>query len=73
MSGPALGMCKTLVLGVPQVEKWLMSVLQVMRATVRARMTDAVAAYEDRPRDQWVGDYPAQVPGKPFSSEELLD
>ncbi|XP_069945104.1 dynein beta chain, ciliary-like [Cherax quadricarinatus] len=43
------------------VEKWLMSILEVMRATVRARMTDAVAAYEDRPRDQWVGDYPAQV------------
>lgn len=38
-----------------------MSVLQVMRDTVRARMTDAVVAYEDRPRDQWVGDYPAQV------------
>ncbi|MPC52197.1 Dynein beta chain, ciliary [Portunus trituberculatus] len=44
-----------------QVEKWLMSVLQVMRDTVRARMTDAVVAYEDRPRDQWIGDYPAQV------------
>ncbi|KAG7159120.1 Dynein beta chain, ciliary-like 3 [Homarus americanus] len=43
------------------VEKWLMSVLEVMRATVQARMTDAVVAYEDRPRDQWVGDYPAQV------------
>ncbi|XP_063612420.1 dynein beta chain, ciliary-like, partial [Penaeus indicus] len=43
------------------VEKWLMSVLQVMRATVRARLTDAVAAYEDRPREQWVDDYPAQV------------
>lgn len=44
-----------------QVEKWLMSLLVVMRATVRARMTDAVVAYEDRPRDQWVGEYPAQV------------
>ncbi|KAK4326143.1 hypothetical protein Pmani_003308 [Petrolisthes manimaculis] len=43
------------------VEKWLMSILKVMRDTVRARMTDAVVAYEDRPRDQWVGDYPAQV------------
>nr|XP_027209167.1 dynein beta chain, ciliary-like [Penaeus vannamei] len=43
------------------VEKWLMNVLQMMRATVRARLTDAVAAYEDRPREQWVGDYPAQV------------
>ena len=24
-------------------------------------MTDAVAAYEDKPRDQWLFDYPAQV------------
>lgn len=49
------------VVPLSQVEKWLMSVLEVMRSTVRARLTDAVAAYEDRPRDQWVDDYPAQV------------
>ncbi|KAK7067107.1 hypothetical protein SK128_011277 [Halocaridina rubra] len=46
------------------VEKWLMSILVIMRTTVRDRMTDAVVAYEDRPRDQWVGDYPAQKSNK---------
>ena len=27
----------------------------------RHYMTHAVAAYEDKPRDQWLFDYPAQV------------
>ncbi|CAL4082252.1 unnamed protein product, partial [Meganyctiphanes norvegica] len=43
------------------VEKWLMSVLQSMRITVRTFLTEAVAAYEDQPRDQWALKYPAQV------------
>lgn len=32
-----------------------------MRATVRDEMTEAVTAYEEKPREQWLFDYPAQV------------
>lgn len=32
-----------------------------MRATVRHEMTEAVVAYEEKPREQWLFDYPAQV------------
>uniref|UniRef100_W5L8L0 Dynein axonemal heavy chain 17 n=1 Tax=Astyanax mexicanus TaxID=7994 RepID=W5L8L0_ASTMX len=44
-----------------QVEMWLNRVLDTMRATVRHEMTEAVVAYEDKPREQWLFDYPAQV------------
>ncbi|XP_075759566.1 dynein axonemal heavy chain 9 isoform X2 [Pelodiscus sinensis] len=44
-----------------QVEVWLNHVLDSMRATVRHEMTEGVAAYEEKPRDQWLFDYPAQV------------
>ncbi|XP_030631579.1 dynein axonemal heavy chain 9 isoform X2 [Chanos chanos] len=44
-----------------QVEVWLNRVLDTMRATVRHEMTEAVLAYEDKPREQWLFDYPAQV------------
>uniref|UniRef100_A0A3B5KZ59 Dynein, axonemal, heavy chain 9 n=1 Tax=Xiphophorus couchianus TaxID=32473 RepID=A0A3B5KZ59_9TELE len=44
-----------------QVEIWLNRVLDTMRSTVRHEMTEAVAAYEDKPREQWLFDYPAQV------------
>ncbi|XP_068161051.1 dynein axonemal heavy chain 9 [Antennarius striatus] len=44
-----------------QVEVWLNRVLDAMRSTVRHQMTEAVMAYEDKPRDQWLFDYPAQV------------
>uniref|UniRef100_A0A3Q3NPA1 Dynein heavy chain 9, axonemal-like n=1 Tax=Labrus bergylta TaxID=56723 RepID=A0A3Q3NPA1_9LABR len=44
-----------------QVEVWLNRVLDTMRSTVRHEMTEAVMAYEDKPRDQWLFDYPAQV------------
>lgn len=40
---------------------WLSGLLDTMRATVRAEMSTAVAAYEDKPRDQWLFDHPAQV------------
>jgi len=32
-----------------------------MKATVRHEMTEAVVGYEEKPRDQWLFDYPAQV------------
>ncbi|XP_051731342.1 dynein axonemal heavy chain 9-like isoform X1 [Ctenopharyngodon idella] len=44
-----------------QVEVWLNRVLDSMRATVRHEMTEAVSAYEEKPREQWLFDYPAQV------------
>ncbi|KFV69246.1 Dynein beta chain, ciliary, partial [Dryobates pubescens] len=44
-----------------QVEVWLNHVLDSMRATVRAQMAEAVMAYEEKPREQWLFDYPAQV------------
>ncbi|NXC72870.1 DYH9 protein, partial [Anhinga anhinga] len=43
------------------VEVWLNHVLDSMRATVRDEMTEAVMAYEEKPREQWLFDYPAQV------------
>uniref|UniRef100_A0A8C4SZX6 Uncharacterized protein n=1 Tax=Erpetoichthys calabaricus TaxID=27687 RepID=A0A8C4SZX6_ERPCA len=33
----------------------------MVRRTVRQEIMEAVAAYEDKPRDQWLFDYPAQV------------
>ncbi|XP_005399408.1 PREDICTED: dynein heavy chain 9, axonemal isoform X2 [Chinchilla lanigera] len=44
-----------------QVEIWLNNVLSHMKATVRHEMTEAVTAYEEKPREQWLFDYPAQV------------
>uniref|UniRef100_A0A4X2LFE0 Dynein axonemal heavy chain 17 n=1 Tax=Vombatus ursinus TaxID=29139 RepID=A0A4X2LFE0_VOMUR len=44
-----------------QVEIWLNHVLDHMRATVRHEMTEGVTAYEEKPREQWLFDYPAQV------------
>ncbi|NXG21537.1 DYH9 protein, partial [Grallaria varia] len=44
-----------------QVEVWLNRLLDTMRATVRDEMTAAVTAYEEKPREQWLFDYPAQV------------
>uniref|UniRef100_A0A4W3JPZ5 Dynein axonemal heavy chain 11 n=1 Tax=Callorhinchus milii TaxID=7868 RepID=A0A4W3JPZ5_CALMI len=44
-----------------QVEAWLNRIEETMRGTVRHQITEAVAAYEEKPRDQWIFDYPAQV------------
>uniref|UniRef100_A0A8C6C0I2 Dynein axonemal heavy chain 9 n=1 Tax=Monodon monoceros TaxID=40151 RepID=A0A8C6C0I2_MONMO len=44
-----------------QVEIWLNHVLAHMKATVRHEMTEGITAYEEKPRDQWLFDYPAQV------------
>lgn len=32
-----------------------------MRATLRHYMSEAVVTYEEKPREQWLFDYPAQV------------
>ncbi|VDO09234.1 unnamed protein product [Rodentolepis nana] len=44
-----------------QVEEWLSHLLDEMRNTIRMTLSEAVAAYEEKPRDQWIFDYPAQV------------
>uniref|UniRef100_A0A670JQ67 Dynein axonemal heavy chain 11 n=1 Tax=Podarcis muralis TaxID=64176 RepID=A0A670JQ67_PODMU len=44
-----------------QVETWLKRLEKVMCETVRHHITEAVAVYEEKPRDQWIFDYPAQV------------
>ncbi|XP_076454452.1 dynein beta chain, ciliary-like [Babylonia areolata] len=44
-----------------QVENWLQNLLVAMTSTVRYEMSEAVAGYEEKPRDQWLFDYPAQV------------
>nr|XP_033702632.1 dynein heavy chain 9, axonemal isoform X2 [Tursiops truncatus] len=44
-----------------QVEIWLNHVLAHMKATVRHEMTEGITAYEEKPREQWLFDYPAQV------------
>lgn len=44
-----------------QVELWLNKVLDTMRATVRYEMSEAVLAYGEKTREQWLFDYPAQV------------
>ncbi|KAF5404064.1 Dynein heavy chain axonemal [Paragonimus heterotremus] len=43
-----------------QVEVWLNRLLDEMRATVRYYLADAVSTYEEKARDQWLFDYPAQ-------------
>ena len=44
-----------------QVEVWLMRLLEAQCSTVRHEMTEAVSSYEEKPRDQWLFDFPAQV------------
>lgn len=44
-----------------QAECWLGTLESTMRYTVQKEIQEAVGAYEDKPRDQWLFDYPAQV------------
>ena len=44
-----------------EVEGWLTRLESTMRECVRAHLAEAVSVYEDRPREQWVLAYPAQV------------
>ncbi|XP_049439851.1 dynein axonemal heavy chain 11 [Epinephelus fuscoguttatus] len=43
------------------VEAWLTSLEESMRECVRGHLSEAVSVYEDRPREQWILDFPAQV------------
>ncbi|VEL08808.1 unnamed protein product [Protopolystoma xenopodis] len=44
-----------------QVEVWLNRLLDEMRATMRHYLAEAVGSYEEKARDQWLFDFPAQV------------
>ena len=44
-----------------KVEMWLNKVLDTMRSTIRHELSEAVVSYEEKPRDQWLFDFPAQV------------
>ena len=44
-----------------QVEDWLNKLLEKMQATVRHEFMEAVVTYEEKPREQWLFEYPAQV------------
>ncbi|XP_032221173.2 dynein beta chain, ciliary [Nematostella vectensis] len=44
-----------------QVEIWLNRVMDRMRATVRKEQSESVVSYEEKPREQWLFDFPAQV------------
>ncbi|CAL8284422.1 unnamed protein product [Lota lota] len=44
-----------------QVEQWLDKVQERMVNTLREKFGDAIMAYKEKPKDQWLFDYPAQV------------
>ncbi|KAJ7315905.1 hypothetical protein JRQ81_002067 [Phrynocephalus forsythii] len=44
-----------------QVEIWLNRVLERMQSTLRKEISEAVVTYEEKPREQWLFDYPAQI------------
>ena len=44
-----------------KVEVWLNRLLETMQSTIRHEMTEAVISYEEKPRDQWLFEPPAQV------------
>ncbi|KAG8432457.1 hypothetical protein GDO86_016919 [Hymenochirus boettgeri] len=44
-----------------QAEGWLGHLEETMRCTVQQEIMEAVTGYEDKPRDQWMFDYSAQV------------
>lgn len=43
------------------MEAWLTCLEESMKESVRGHLSEAVSVYEDRPREQWILDFPAQV------------
>lgn len=43
-----------------QVEVWLNRLTDIMRLSIQNTLHDAIYAYEEKPRDKWVRDWPAQ-------------
>jgi len=46
---------------VGQVEVWLNALVECMRSSLRFLLQDAVGIYEEKAKDAWIMDYPAQV------------
>ena len=44
-----------------QVEVWLNRLMATMRESIRVEFSKAMASYENKPRETWLFDYPAQV------------
>ncbi|XP_074840744.1 dynein axonemal heavy chain 11 isoform X2 [Carettochelys insculpta] len=44
-----------------QVETWLQHLEDTMHKTIHCYIIEAIAAYEEKPREHWIFDYPAQV------------
>ncbi|KAH0629389.1 hypothetical protein JD844_011440 [Phrynosoma platyrhinos] len=44
-----------------KVEIWLNRLLERMQSTLRKEISEAVVTYEEKPREQWLFDYPAQI------------
>jgi len=43
------------------VESYLNKIIAAMRSSVRALMRDAVETYEEKPREEWLRSFPAQI------------
>lgn len=43
------------------VEVWLNRLVDTMRKTLKVSLGEAVTAYEEKPREQWIFDHPAQI------------
>ncbi|KAJ3312837.1 hypothetical protein HDV04_002647 [Boothiomyces sp. JEL0838] len=43
------------------VENWLNRLIHSMRSTLRNLLGESVASYEEKPREQWIFDFPAQI------------
>ncbi len=46
---------------VGQVEVWLNKLMDTSMATIRHEFSEAMVTYEEKPREQWIFDPPAQV------------
>ena len=55
-----------------QVEVWLNRLLKAQRETVLHEMDQAVVTYEEKPRDQWIFDFPAQVRLRLYLADDNL-
>lgn len=44
-----------------QVEQWLNRLVETMRKTLHQLLSEAVTTYQEKPREQWLFDYPAQI------------
>ena len=44
-----------------QVEKWLNQLTEIMKQTGKKNIENAVSTYDEKPREQWLFDFPAQT------------